>query len=90
MKRIIAVFLIVVLFCSFVPEVRTYSEINEDKLVEYLKNLTPEKVREKANEDMKELYGLDNYYPASTKYGPFKVALIQEQINEGFNNRKNL
>lgn len=82
MKRIIAIFLTVILFCTTFPEVRTYSESNEKSNVLDFRELTPEKVREMANRDMKELYGLDNYYPASTKKGAFNTKLIQEQINE--------
>ncbi|WMT42049.1 hypothetical protein RE628_06325 [Paenibacillus sp. D2_2] len=82
MKRIIAVFLTVILFCTFIPENRTYSESNKELDKIDFKDLTPKEVFKKANEDMKNLYGLDNYYPTSTKKGSLNVELIQEQINE--------
>ncbi|GAA0388146.1 hypothetical protein [Paenibacillus motobuensis] len=91
MKRLGIIFVVVVLLLTIVPESNIYSN-NEDKtlneLIESLKTLTPEKVRLKANEEMKELYGKDNYYPNSTKNGSFNASLVQEQIDEGIKNPK--
>ena len=82
MKRIVTILLTVILFCTIIPEIITYSESNEEANKIDFKELTPEKVRERANQDMKELYGLDNYFPPSTEKGKFNAALVQEQINE--------
>lgn len=82
MKRIISIFLTVVLFCTIVPEARTYSVSNEELNKMDFKKLTPKDVVEKANQDMKELYGIENYYKPSTSKGSLNLELIQEQINE--------
>ncbi|WP_194434081.1 hypothetical protein [Paenibacillus segetis] len=62
------------------PRATVYSLTDKEKID--FNELTPERVREIANQDMKELYGLDNYYPSSTKYGPYNVGLVQQQIDQ--------
>lgn len=81
MKRCSLLFLIVTFLFGFLPQGRVYSQ-EDNTLLEYLITLTPDLVLQRANEDMKELYGLKNYYPVKTNNGSFNAALVQKQINE--------
>jgi|GEM_PF-2008544 len=91
MRKRSAIFLLIVLFCGIIPQTKVGSEPLDykDDLVGYLKTLTPELVLKQANEDMKNLYGRDNYYPTRTQKGAFNAALVQKQIDEGIKNPQN-
>ncbi|WP_410771628.1 hypothetical protein [Fontibacillus sp. BL9] len=85
MKKGIAILFVVVVIFNLLPQYKVHSQV-ENELREYLKTLTPEIVRKMANEDMKEIYGKDNYFPAKSENGAFNSGLIQQQIEEGIRN----
>lgn len=88
MKRYSLLFLIMIILFGLLPHERVYSQ-EENTFLDYLKTLTPELVLQRANEDMKELYGLKNYYPVKTNNGSFNAALVQKQINDAIKNPEN-
>lgn len=86
MKKRSSLLLILTLLCGLYTHAGVYAEeVNSN---DYFKTLTPELVLAQANKDMKELYGLDNYYPMKTSKGPFNRNLVQKQINEAVQNPK--
>jgi hypothetical protein len=81
MRRRIVMFLIAAMMCSIIPYSNVYAD-TESELKEYLQTLTHEIVLKRANEDMKDLYGKDNYFLSNTNKGVYNKALVQKRINE--------
>lgn len=89
MRRGISLILLIVLLVGLFPQPRVYSqEENEIDFLDWLKTLTPADVLKRANDEMKELYGLENHYPAKTSKGTFNADLVQKQINEAIKDPK--
>lgn len=93
MKRRIATFLLTVLICGFIPQVNISAkseELTETKITleEYLKTLTPEEVLKRTNQDMKDLYGLKDFYSQKAHGRQLNTALLQQQIDEAIKDPK--
>src|SRR5690606_23486340 len=85
--------LLAVLISGLISQVNISAEseeVTEVKvtLEEYLKTLTPEKVLQRANQDMEELYGLKDFYPKKAHGRQLNTSLLQQQIDKAIRKPK--